>query len=95
MKLRIAAVQKTQNGSDWQVVTDIQFKNSAITRNCLANRNTAPDKRSVRSGTNESNSRSETRRRPKKGSTNNSIGSQSVLGPHIPGPKAAVQLRNG
>ena len=25
-------MQKTQNGSDWQVVADLQFKNSAITK---------------------------------------------------------------
>ena len=32
MKLRTAAVQKTQNGSGWQVVADLQFKNLAIKR---------------------------------------------------------------
>ena len=30
IKLRIAAVHKTENGSGWQVVADVHFKNSAI-----------------------------------------------------------------
>ena len=30
IKLRIAAAQEAQNGSSWQVVADLHFKNSAI-----------------------------------------------------------------
>ena len=33
IKLRIAAIQKTQNGSGKQVLTDLQPKNSAINEN--------------------------------------------------------------
>ena len=35
MKLRIAAVQKTQNGSGWQVVASLYLKNSAINEKLL------------------------------------------------------------
>ena len=30
IKLRIATVHKTDNGSGWQVVADLHFKNTAI-----------------------------------------------------------------
>ena len=33
MQRYISAMQKTQNGSDWQVVADFHFKNSAINEN--------------------------------------------------------------
>ena len=39
IKLRIAAVQKTQNGSGWQVVADLNLGIQQLTKNCLANRN--------------------------------------------------------
>ena len=32
INLRIAAVLKSQNGSGWQVVADLHFKNSAINK---------------------------------------------------------------